>query len=101
MTTAKKLLLVFRDGMPVDARLWTEDDWRDLHEAIEQVKAKVVARHQQSTAAFTLVEQHIHGEPYGLHIVRVATGEIVGKYYPCSRETAERHLRDWNEGKRR
>ena len=34
------------DGMPIDAKLWTEQDWRDLHEAIEAVKRKVAARHK-------------------------------------------------------
>lgn len=28
-----------------DAKDWTEDDWRDLHKAIESVKRKVAARH--------------------------------------------------------
>ena len=35
-----------RDGLPRDATEWTEADWRDLHEAVESVKAKVAARHE-------------------------------------------------------
>lgn len=35
------------DGLPVDAREWTEDDWRDLHEAMETVKRKVAKRHER------------------------------------------------------
>ncbi len=33
------------DGLPKDARDWTEEDWRDLHEAMESVKRKVKVRH--------------------------------------------------------
>lgn len=36
-----------RDGLPVDARDWTEADWRDLHEAVEDVKRKVAQRHAE------------------------------------------------------
>lgn len=35
-----------RDGLPVDARDWTEADWRELHEAIERIKRNVARRHQ-------------------------------------------------------
>jgi hypothetical protein len=34
------------DGLPIDARDWTEEDWRDLHVAIERIKARVAARHK-------------------------------------------------------
>lgn len=33
------------DGLPIDAKAWTEADWRDLHEAIETMKRKVSERH--------------------------------------------------------
>ena len=32
-------------ALPVDANEWTVEDWRDLHEAIEQVKRRVAERH--------------------------------------------------------
>lgn len=32
-------------GLPRDPNEWTEDDWRDLNRAIEEIKAKVAARH--------------------------------------------------------
>lgn len=35
-----------RDGLPIDARDWTEADWQDLHEAIEKVKRNVARRHR-------------------------------------------------------
>jgi hypothetical protein len=34
------------DGVPVDARDWTEDDWRDLHCGISVIKAMIAARHK-------------------------------------------------------
>lgn len=34
-----------RDGLPLDARDWTEADWRELHEAIKRIKRNVAARH--------------------------------------------------------
>ena len=37
-----------REGLPVDAKDWTEADWQDFHEAIEAVKAKIAARHAKS-----------------------------------------------------
>lgn len=33
------------DGLPVDAREWNADDWRDLHEAMETVRRLVGDRH--------------------------------------------------------
>jgi len=33
-------------GLPRDARDWTEEDWRDLHEALETVYRKIAARHK-------------------------------------------------------
>lgn len=33
------------DGLPRDARDWTEADWRALHEGLERVKAEVRANH--------------------------------------------------------
>jgi Trm5-related predicted tRNA methylase len=35
------------DGLPRDAREWTEADWRDLHDAMERVKENVRKRHQE------------------------------------------------------
>jgi hypothetical protein len=35
------------DGLPRDAKDYTEADWRDIHEAIESVKAKIAARHRK------------------------------------------------------
>lgn len=35
------------DGLPRDARDWTEDDWRALHEAMETAKAKVRSNHER------------------------------------------------------
>lgn len=34
-----------RDGLPIDAKAWTREDWQDLHEAIERVKRNVRERH--------------------------------------------------------
>lgn len=48
LTMTKKILKAFRDGIPVDARQWTEADWRDLHEAMEQVKERIAARHRDA-----------------------------------------------------
>lgn len=35
------------EGLPRDPLLWTVEDWRDLHNAIEEVKRKVAARHRK------------------------------------------------------
>jgi hypothetical protein len=42
MTDKKRLT---PDGLPRDGRDWQEQDWRDLHNAIEEVKKKVSERH--------------------------------------------------------
>ena len=34
-----------RDGIPIDARDWTEADWQDLHNAIERAKNAIRKRH--------------------------------------------------------
>lgn len=34
------------DGLPIDGRQWLEEDWADLHRAIETVKQKVSDRHK-------------------------------------------------------
>ena len=34
------------DGLPRDAREWTEEDWMDLWRATEWVKARVRRRHR-------------------------------------------------------
>lgn len=42
----KKLRQRFTEkGLPVDANDWTEDDWRDLHSAIDGVISKIARRH--------------------------------------------------------
>ena len=33
------------NGLPRDANEWTEQDWRDLHEAMQRVIEKVGGRH--------------------------------------------------------
>ena len=33
-------------GAPLDPSLWTEEDWRELDEAMAAVRAKIAARHQ-------------------------------------------------------
>ena len=35
------------DGLPRDAKDWTEQDWRDLYEATETAKRRIAARHQK------------------------------------------------------
>lgn len=44
--TKKEKRRLSPDGLPIDARDWTEADWQDLHEAIERVKRNVAARHK-------------------------------------------------------
>lgn len=39
------------DGLPKDARDWTEADWRSLHEAMERAKREIAERHKPSEAA--------------------------------------------------
>lgn len=34
-----------KDGVPVDPKDWTPEDWKDLHQAIEAVKDKIRKRH--------------------------------------------------------
>ena len=40
-----------RDGLPVDAKVWTVADWRTLHLHLEAVKRKVAARHRDEEEA--------------------------------------------------
>lgn len=43
---AKKLREQFtEDGLPKNANDWLEEDWADLHRAIEEIKDRVAARH--------------------------------------------------------
>ena len=35
------------DGLPRDGKDWTEADWKDLHEGMEEVKRKIRERHQK------------------------------------------------------
>lgn len=37
---------------------------------------------------------------YKLCIVNTETGAVVGKYYESLRATAERHVKEWNNGQR-
>jgi hypothetical protein len=34
------------NGLPRDANEWTYEDWRDLHNALETIKANVSKRHE-------------------------------------------------------
>jgi hypothetical protein len=36
-----------KDGVPVDPKDWTPEDWRDLREAIDAVKEKIAKRHEK------------------------------------------------------
>ena len=40
-----------RDGIPLDAKDWTEADWQDLHNAIEMAKDAIRKRHSASSDA--------------------------------------------------
>ena len=33
------------DGLPIDAKEWTEADWSSLHRAMEQAKQEIRGRH--------------------------------------------------------
>jgi hypothetical protein len=35
-----------KDGVPMDAKDWTVEDWRDLHQTIERIKKRVAKRHK-------------------------------------------------------
>jgi hypothetical protein len=35
-----------KDGVPLDAKDWTVEDWRDLHRTIERIKKRVAKRHK-------------------------------------------------------
>jgi hypothetical protein len=51
MTKGEKCLAYVRaiklddDGVPVDAKDWTEADWAELHHGIQAIKARIAARH--------------------------------------------------------
>jgi hypothetical protein len=49
------------DGLPIDAKAWTEADWRDLHRAMETVRWLVGHRHAGGEAAGLLVCPHCKG----------------------------------------
>ncbi len=38
------------EGLPRNPNDWLEEDWRDLHEAIEEIKAKIKRRHEAKAA---------------------------------------------------
>lgn len=44
----RKMERLTDEGLPRDARDWTEEDWADLHHAIEAIKSKVRARHAKA-----------------------------------------------------
>lgn len=35
------------DGLPRDAKDWTEADWRTLYEALEKINRDIAARHKE------------------------------------------------------
>ena len=35
------------DNLPIDAKEWTEDDWRTLHVHLEAIKKEVAERHKE------------------------------------------------------
>lgn len=35
-----------KDGVPINPKDWTVEDWRDLHEGINSIKEKISARHR-------------------------------------------------------
>jgi hypothetical protein len=37
------------EGLPRDAKDWAEEDWRDLHVAMEEVKRRVARRHRDGS----------------------------------------------------
>lgn len=49
------------DGLPRDARDWTEADWRDLHRAMETVRRLIGERHAGRGAVPALVCPHCRG----------------------------------------
>ena len=42
-----KLRRYNHDGLPVSSNDWTEEDWRDLHYAIQESIHKIRERHQE------------------------------------------------------
>jgi hypothetical protein len=36
------------EGIPKDAKEMSEDDWRDLHYGLEEIKRKIRERHKES-----------------------------------------------------
>lgn len=49
------------DGVPTDARDWTEADWRDLHRAMATVRRLIGDRHAGVTTGPSLVCPHCSG----------------------------------------
>lgn len=54
----RKMERLTDEGLPRDARDWTEEDWRDLHLAIEEIKAKVRARHAKAKKCHYCKKRH-------------------------------------------
>lgn len=50
MRAAEHRLRLTDDGLLIDAREWEPCDWHDLHEAIEQIKRRIAARHRARVA---------------------------------------------------
>jgi hypothetical protein len=48
---AVKKVKVNKDGLPLDAKDWTVEDWRDLHQTIERIKKRVAKRHKTNANA--------------------------------------------------
>jgi hypothetical protein len=46
------------EGLPRDANDWTEEDWADLHHAIEHIKEKVAARHRNNKRCYYCKKNH-------------------------------------------
>lgn len=44
---ANRKILLTRNGLPKDEMDWSVEDWRELHEGIERIKARIAARYQK------------------------------------------------------
>lgn len=70
-----------------------------LKAQLEEAK-RVAAEPEPSNSGEPYFIRRVQEGKYVLEIVSASTGEVVGRYYDQSRESAERHLREWNEGER-
>lgn len=48
-SAACKPVPLTKRGVPVNANDWTEQDWMDLHRAMERVIRKIAKRHHQTS----------------------------------------------------